>query len=219
MLIDLRIGAAKVVGDEDPQRLYLYYCSLERPWKDGLVIADARPVGEVEQMFMLAGSVWAPPTFFTVCRATWKKIPLYRIFKGRLCDGGRWHALPGGGANFTAYSSPPPGRDLLELCYAENKQHDVQHVLPGTTFAADWKNLKWEGEDWLYVAKCGPPWSHLQVSTRTVRQPSSRIIPTSFANGEDFVRDLQFYSAMAEPLSPAVVVLCIAKQARTGCLA
>jgi len=208
LLVDVKNGIAKVLNDEDPRRLYVYYRSLNVPEEDGLIVADQRSASEVEKAYAALDLLWAPPTSYTVCKAYWKEYPRYKFFRGRHCDEGRWKTLQVRGSTFTAYSRPVAGRNLIEVCHSENIQHDVQRIVAGKHCEEKWSDMKWEGEDRIYVARPRKK-GLLRLSTRLSFQPSSRILPPGVFETEPFKTVFDFDPVLPEPLLPAVVVLSI----------
>ncbi|CAE8700024.1 unnamed protein product [Polarella glacialis] len=214
IVADLEWNLAKLSSDQNPRGVHSFLRSVRAPQSSALIVADLRTEAEVELSFLRRGSVWAPPSTFSVCSLHTGKEPQYHFFKKRSCAGGVWKEVPK--AVFTAYTKPVQSNDALKLCYASSKKHEAQRIRKGSGCEGDWGGLKWVKERNLYVA---PPAEQgapnrkdaLCVGSRAKDGPSgSKILKSEDCSSNGWSHDFVFGEFVTHRLSSKAKLICFA---------
>jgi len=211
VLIDRRHGFAKILSDEDPRLLTVYFRSLKNHQNDGLIVADPRKASDIRESYAQVKSFVTPPTEFGVCKSKLPKYgPKYSVHEGPSCSGGGWDPVEGGG--FFAYTRKQPG--LKPVSWCNNEKHWTQLIVDKERCPKEWQGLKWVqgGTFWTAVGSQG-----FCVGTRASDEEMasfSRMLPQDDCSGASFDHNFAFSPAAELPKSPSVVV-CVVKNTKS----
>jgi len=205
ILIDLRLNVAKILSDDDPTLLKIFYRSLHDPTNDGLIIADSRPKPMLVKAFVDAGILFAPPAWHSICTSPLRRNgPKYSVHTKAQCNNGGWERVDGG--FFRAYLSPREGMRAVSHC--DNEKYWTQRVISEASCDVnqEWAGLKWSlgGTFWV------PPGSDFCVGSRQDQAEASfsRMLPRSNCAGDGFSHDFTF-GRLKEEIRASTVSVCI----------
>jgi len=202
VLIDRRHNVAKILSDDDPSLLKIFYRSLHDPANDGLIIADSRPKPLLVKAFVDAGVFYAPDAWYSICTAPLKNAgPKYSTHAKARCDHGGWQKVANG--FFRAYSQPREGLRAVSIC--DNEKFWTQRVIPEASCddVQEWAGLKWSFGGTFWV----PTGTDFCVGSRETGSPEtsfSRMLPKSNCGGDGFRHDFSFGE-----VGPGTVLVCI----------
>lgn len=207
ILLDRRQHTAKILSDNNPRLLTVFYRSLSNPAADGLIIADVRTEASLRQAFVRSAAFVVPTTQFTVCTADFPKGgPKYSIFKGNGCGTAGWEKLHG--AHFQAYAKPREGFQVVSVC--NNERHWTQRFVASDSCEGEWSGLTWKLGIQLWVQSGGS----FCVGTRDAQdkeQSFSRVLPQERCDGSGFMHSFGFDSTTATHPVPFLLV-CIGRE-------